>query len=308
MAKGKWDYDVAIVGGGPGGLVSALYLRRFLRSVALLNSGEPRASWIPRTYNLLGFRGGISGAGLLGRLEDQVDELGAIRIAGRFQIRQRDSKGFVLESESRTITARKVIVATGVQDVQPPIDNLLRLRQEGLLRYCPICDAFEYKGKNIAVLAQDEHGLRASLFLAPYGGCLDVIWPGSQKVPAELRKACRDNNVRIHAGELISITEKDHKRGGLWIHVRKNDGRTVRLDSYVCYVALGVVVNDFALRHIAGIERTSEGYLVTDTHQSLGVPGLYAVGDCVQGLAQIATAAGQAAVAATRIHNELRTE
>jgi thioredoxin reductase (NADPH) len=55
-------------------------------------------------------------------------------------------------------------------------------------------------------------------------------------------------------------------------------------------VALGAQVDDCAK-------------LVVDNRQCTTVPGLYAVGDVVCGLNQIAVAAGQAAVAATRIHN-----
>ncbi|MBC7692591.1 MAG: FAD-binding protein [Methylotenera sp.] len=56
-----WDFDCAVIGGGPGGLVSALSLKRFRRKVILLNSGKPRAAWIPKAHNLMGFPGGISG-------------------------------------------------------------------------------------------------------------------------------------------------------------------------------------------------------------------------------------------------------
>ncbi len=64
-------------------------------------------------------------------------------------------------------------------------------------------------------------------------------------------------------------------------------------------------MNDGAFRDLKGLKRTDEGYLVTGPHQELSVPGLFAVGDCVEGLAQIGVAAGQAAVAATTIHREL---
>jgi thioredoxin reductase (NADPH) len=54
--------------------------------------------------------------------------------------------------------------------------------------------------------------------------------------------------------------------------------------------------------------RTGTGFLLTDKDQRTSVPGLYAAGDCVQGLAQISVAAGQAAVAASAIHLELLSE
>lgn len=288
--------------------MSALYLRRFLRRVIIVNSGDPRAAWIPRSHNVLGFRAGISGEGILRLLEEQVDDVGVDRETGRFQVFRKGVRGFRLVSQGMEFTARKVVLATGMQDVQPLIDNLLRLRQEGLLRYCPVCDAYEYRDQKIAVLAQDEHGLKTSLFLTGFAKRLDVVWPGSQPVPRSLSGICKKKNVEIHKGDLVSIDERDRGRAGLTLSVRKKDGRLIRFDSYVCYVALGVVVQDFAFRHLNGLERSPDGFLIADTHQRLSIPGLYAVGDCVQGLAQISVASGQAAVAATAIHNELRAE
>ena len=70
------------------------------------------------------------------------------------------------------------------------------------------------------------------------------------------------------------------------------------------YVALGLRArSELATR--LGAEHDSDGALVVDSHQQTTVPGLYAAGDIVQGLAQIGVAIGQAAIAATAIHNGL---
>jgi len=59
------DAECLIIGGGPAGLTAALYLGRFRRRVVLVDSGSSRASWIPKTHNLIGFPQGISGPELL---------------------------------------------------------------------------------------------------------------------------------------------------------------------------------------------------------------------------------------------------
>jgi len=45
---------------------------------------------------------------------------------------------------------------------------------------------------------------------------------------------------------------------------------------------------------------------VVDDRQQTSIPGLYAAGDMVRGLNQITTAQGEAAIAATAMHNRLR--
>lgn len=302
-----WDFEAAVIGGGPGGLVSALYLRRFLRETIIVNSGQPRAAWIPKTHNLLGYRGGVSGGELLSRLHGQIREVGTARAEGMYKV-QRISGGFRLHGEKDEFTARKVILATGMEDVQPPLENLVKLRNKGFLRYCPVCDAFEHRNRKLAVLAQDDHGLRATLFLRRFTRSLDVIWPTTQRVPRELREACDKEQIRIHRGALLAAEEKGGGKRGLWLAVKTEEDRLVRMGVDACYVALGSVVHDFAFRHMKKLERSQDGFLIADEKQRLSIPGLYAVGDCVQGLAQIAVAAGQAAVAATQIHNTLRSE
>ena len=69
-------WDCLIVGGGPAGLTAATYLRRFHRSVALIDNGQSRAKWIPKTHNCPGFPSGVSGTALLTRLGDQAGQYG----------------------------------------------------------------------------------------------------------------------------------------------------------------------------------------------------------------------------------------
>ena len=84
--------------------------------------------------------------------------------------------------------------------------------------------------------------------------------------------------------------------------VRTSDDRTHRFDSL--YVALGLRARS-AMAIALGAEHDDDGALIVDAHQQTTVPGLYAAGDVVRGLAQISVAMGQAAIAATDIHNGL---
>lgn len=219
------DFECAIIGGGPGGLVSALYLRRFLRSVVVASGGAPRASWIPKTHNLVGYRGGISGVELLSRLQQQLDELGVERAVGLFKI-SKIRGGFRVTSNEDQFTAKKVIIATGITDHEPELGNVPALRRLGLLRYCPVCDAYEYQNKRIAVMARDEHGLMSSLFLSKFTKKLQVIWSPSARIPRELARRCEGKGLVIHHSNVEAMSAQKGAEPGLMITL---EGQTKNL-------------------------------------------------------------------------------
>lgn len=298
------DYEVAVIGAGPGGLVSALYLRRFLRSTIIASAGSPRASWIPRTHNLLGYRDGISGADILMRLNSQLDDCGVDRAVGECRVAP-IARGFEVSCGKKSFTATRVILATGMTDVQPSLKNLTRLRRSGLLRYCPVCDAYEYQNKKLLVLAQDAHGLKAASFLSGFSKRVSVLWPSSEKLTSHLSKTRSWRGGPLLVGTLQAM--KAVEGGKLAVEFADERGRQRTASFDAAYVALGSTINDSAFRHLKKIERDEDdGTILVDRYQETGHPGIFAVGDCVKGLAQIAVAAGQAAVAATHIHNDLR--
>src|SRR5690554_2976290 len=105
--------DVAIIGGGPAGLTAATYLRRFLRSVVVLDAGPSRARYIPESHNCPGFPQGVSGDELLARMREQAEGFGATIVRARADGLEHGPDGFVVAAEGGDWQAEKVILATG---------------------------------------------------------------------------------------------------------------------------------------------------------------------------------------------------
>jgi thioredoxin reductase (NADPH) len=139
--------DALIVGAGPGGLMAAIYLARFKRKVVIIiDASASRAALISKSHNLPAFHG-ISGVELLARMKEQVAILGVHLVEGTVDTISRDRAGFVASVGDADIQASKVVLATGIVDRNPPVKDRVSAVAEGLLRYCPICDAFEAIGK-----------------------------------------------------------------------------------------------------------------------------------------------------------------
>lgn len=292
--------DAAVIGAGPAGLTAAIYLGRFKRAFLVFDGGDARASWIPRTRNHPGFPDGIPGPELLDRMRSQAERFGARIMPCVIQDLRPTDAGFELISAQGRWVARTVLMATGVRDNEPPLPDVADAVRRALLRVCPICDGYEVSGKRVAIISDSALGAREAQFLKTYTDQIRLIHIG----PPE----ALDANVRADlAAEGVGVLETPIERVVLnpdqdqALHFGPD--RIERFDAV--YSALGVTPR-VRLALAAGAALDESGRLIVDDRQMTSVPGLYAAGDVVRGLNQISTAEGEAAQAATSMHNRLR--
>lgn len=287
--------DCLIVGGGPAGLTAAIYLARYRRSVALVDSNKSRASLIPKTHNYPGFSGGISGPALLKNLRKQAHAYGIGVKHGTVQslIPKKDDT-FHATTTDGPISAHRIILATGLVDKDLHLPRPFEAIKEGVLRYCPICDGYEATGKRICVIGSEEEAARKALFLRTYSRKVTLL---SLDDGGSASSDLEDAGIRVVRSRPVDIKKIDSG-----IVFTFDNGASETFD--VVYPVLGCSVrSELALD--LGAKHNEVGCLETDHHQRTGVKGIYAIGDVVSDLHQIAVGAGHAAVAATHIHNSL---
>lgn len=292
-------YDCIVIGGGPAGLAAATYLGRFMRSSLVIDAGGGRASSIPTTHNLLGFPEGISGQVLLARMHQHATRYGAKVVNDFVKGVIQTQSGFVVTTAIEEVRTRTLLLAQGVKNHRPKLSQEAHDRgvARGLIRYCPICDAYEIRGRRVAVLGCSEHGAAEAMFVRHYSDAVTLLTQDASRLSeAEKTKLTRGGiaTERVPIGNL-SINDQD-------LTVKLADGRSLRFDTL--YVALGTSAHSDLARMI-GAELGPSGCILVDEHQETTISGMFAVGDMVEGLDQIAVAAGQAAKAATAIHNRL---
>ena len=292
--------DCLVVGGGPGGLTTAIYLSRYLRSCVIFDAGGGRAASIPRSHNLPGFPGGISGAAFLARLENQLRDYGGTIQKGEIDAVARMGDRFSASCGPDVLHARTVVLATGVINQRPEMPDAMHdiAVARGLLRYCPICDGYEARQMNVAVLGCDDHGLEEAEFLRTYGARVTLLAQQSRELTPEALDRLDHQGIKVASSPTRQLTLGDDR-----VEVRLLDGQALTFETL--YPALGSSPRT-RLATALGASLTQSGCLQTDAHQQTSVAGLYAVGDVVEGLDQISVATGQAATAATAIHNLLR--
>lgn len=292
--------DCLVIGGGAAGLSAAMYLGRFRRKVLVIDDGGSRVAMIPRSRNVLGFPDGIAGADLLERMRLHAERYGATRELGWVErLDLLEDGSFEAVAGSRRLRARKVLLATGARDVEPDLPGLGPALKAGQVRYCPVCDGYETQGRRVAVLGREVHGLREAAFVAGFDNQVTWLAMGSlHAVPGPELARLRETGVQIVDGQPRRM-ECAPAEG---VQVEMRDGQVLAFD--VLYPALGLT-HASQLAVALGARAQDDGQLEVDEHCQTSVAGLYAAGDVAAGLNQISVAAGQAAIAATAIHNGL---
>jgi thioredoxin reductase (NADPH) len=291
-------YDCLIVGGGPAGLTAAIYLARYRRKVLVVDSGKSRAAWIPKTHNYPGFEDGISGKALLAKLHEQAEEYGAELREGEVTKLEESRDGFVATADAKSIPARRILMATGIVDETPALPGLHDAVYDGALRFCPICDGYEARDQRIAVLGNAETGWRKALFLRTYSKDVTLVCVDDPKSASE---ECR----RALSEAKVTFTDEcavDVDRSGEDIAVVLESGTRLEFDTL--YPALGCEVRAKLVTAL-GAKTNDTGNLLVNDCQLTSIKGIYAAGDVVSDLHQISVGIGHAAIAATKIHNEL---
>ena len=294
-------FDCLVVGGGPAGLTAAIYLTRFHLSSKVVDAGESRAAWIPCTHNHPGYPEGIAGKELIGRMKVQAQKYGASIVTGRVTRVDRVEGGVRAEWGEGSVTARTVLLATGVRNRRPPMD--LELHDDalarGLIRYCPICDGYEVTDKKVGVIGSGGHGVAEAVFIRSYTPDVTLIAPDkAHMLSAEDKARLEEYGIAAVDGPCHAVAAHEN-----CIVVDTADGHHT-FDSV--YPALGSD-NRTELAVQLGCA-LAQANIEVDSHQRTTVPGVYAAGDVVLGLDQISHAMGEGGVAATTIRNDLARE
>lgn len=292
--------DCLIIGAGPAGLTAAIYLARFHRDIRLIDGGASRAELIPLSHNYPGFPPGISGIDLLTRLRQQVDGYGAITLHTQVRsLQRRDDLHFEAElDDGSRLQARSVLLATGIEDELPaeleePYDAIRAAR----VRLCAICDGYEVDGDDVAVYGEAECAIRHAVFLRTFTDRVTVIVHGESEACAQALELAGHYGIRLIGDRVDRMRIEDDK-----VILLTCEGEELCFD--MVYPTLGSRVrSELAIR--LGAVCDESGALRVDRQQCTSVPGLYAAGDVVSALHQVSTATGQAAQAATAIHNSL---
>lgn len=281
--------NIVIIGSGPAGVSAALYAARAGVETTVLTKGPGALNRAELIQNYYGFAEPISGAELERRGIEGAKALG-VQFVTTEAVGLTYMDKLTVETLAGDFPADAVILATGASRAAPHIPGLAGLEGHGV-SYCATCDAFFYRGKDVAVLGSGEYALHEVQALLPVVKSVTLLTNGSPLT------ASFPPEVTVCPEKVNAILGEERVSG-----VELSGGKTVALSGV--FVALGVA-GSTALARKLGAEVDGNRILV-DEHMQTTLPGLYAAGDCTGGLLQVAKAVYEGALAGTEAAKALR--
>jgi thioredoxin reductase len=283
------------VGAGSAGLSAALTLARCRRRVLVADGGAPRNAPSGGVHNFLS-NDGIPPAELLRLARAQLAPYPTATIR-ELKITKlvRHEQGFEItgttsQGHAWTGTARRVLLATGVEDILPPLPGFRELWGSGVL-HCPYCHGYEVRDQPLAVYGRGKTVTGLALLLTNWSRDLVVVTDGPNHLTDRNRERLAQQGIGVREEPVASLALGP--KGGLRC-VEFTDG------SYLERAALFLHAPQEQRSPLAaelGARFTGKGAIWVNKNSQTTVPGLYAAGDIVPGPQQalLAAAAGNKA-------------
>ncbi|MFD8098617.1 NAD(P)/FAD-dependent oxidoreductase [Nocardia fluminea] len=299
------SYDVVVLGGGAAGLNGALMLARSRRSVAVIDAGAPRNAPAQGIHGLLG-REGMPPLELLELGRAEVRGYGGHVVSGEVVsvARAGDTAGaefLVTLADGSTVSARRILVATGLADELPDVPRLREHWGHDVL-HCPYCHGWEVRDQRIAVLASGPMSVHQALLFSQLTDDIVFLSHTADPLTAEDAEKLVARGIRIVDGKVVEVLGTDRLTG-----VQLADGSVVERDALVVGPRMNTratFLTDLGLipePHPSGMG----DHIPADPTGRTAVPGVWIAGNATDPSAQVGAAAAAGAMAGAQINAEL---
>lgn len=289
-------YDVLIVGGSHAGLSAAMAIGRLQRSALIVDGGQARNSVAEQAHNIAG----LDGQGpndLRENARRDLLEYKTIKFQKGFveSIRKVDGNFEAKLISGELILSRKVILAFGVKDELPAIDEIWDLWGKSVF-HCPFCHGHEFKNKKIGLIGNGhylEHMIPMMLNLSPD---LIVFPQEALNVDNVVLKNIENRNIKVYSSKIKRLVRDNGRLKGVFLE----DGVEIELNALLV-APVGKVRLSSDIGEQLSCDKDEDGFIKVDAIGKTSVDGIFAAGDITSRFQSVvqALASGQKAGAAT---------
>lgn len=309
---GSQVFDVVVIGGGTAGLAAATSLARFRHRVAVIDADSPRNAPAHGVHNYLS-RDGLPPLELLRIGRDDLREYGAAVIDGTVTAVRKtlDSPAlqFTVElADGRALSARRVLVASGLTDELPDVAGIAERWGRDVL-HCPYCHGWEVRDRNLAMFVTAAAGLHTVQLWRQLSDRLTVVLAPGVSPSDEQWEQFAARGISVVDGTVSELVVTDDALSGLRLasgHVADCDALAISttVNARVDFLApLGLHPVPFMMGDTVFGSRLETGPM-----GATGVQGLYAAGNATDPFTQVAASVSAGLLTASAVNVSLIEE
>lgn len=297
----KKQMDVIIIGGSYSGLAAAMALGRALRQVLVIDSGLPCNRQTPYSHNFL-TQDGQTPKDIATLARQQVQQYNTVKFFNGLATKGRKIKnGFEIETATgESFQSTKLIFATGIKDIMPPIDGFSECWGISVL-HCPYCHGFEVKNEPTGVLGNGKKGFEFVSMISNWTKDLTLFTNGKPILTKDQMSKLASHKINMVEAEIERLA---HESGHLETIIFK-DGTTHAIKALY---APRPFEQHCTIPESLGCEINEEGYIITDPIQRTSIPGVFASGDNTTRMRTVANAVAMGTTAGMMVNKEIVLE
>jgi len=301
------NYDVIIIGAGPAGLTSAIYLGRSKIKTLVIEKVAVGGKLlvIDNLENYPGFPDGINGFELASKLDAQSKKFGAEFIFEEVIDIKQINDIFEVSTTNNKYNAKIVVIASGSTYRHLNVEGEQKLLGKGV-SFCATCDGAFFKEQVVAVVGGGNSALEEALFLTRFAREVYIIHRRDEfRAVKVLQDRIRSNSkIKIVLNSIVTKICGENKVESVIINNVKDNKKTeLKVDGI--FIAIGQKPNTDFCKNLLKLDE--KGYIITNEFLETSVPGIYAIGDVRDTkLRQVATAVGDGAYIFAKIEEYLK--
>lgn len=264
-------FDCIVIGGGPAGLASALTLGRALKKTLVIDNNNARNKVTRKSHAFL-TQDGVTPEELRAKAEHDVDQYKDVSRVNDTVVKLiKENDHFIVETKQQKYTTKKVMICTGLRETLPDIKGLKESYGKSIF-YCPWCDGYELKNKDLLISVQPEQVKHMALLLSNWSEDIVISSKDFSVLTAEDKAFMDKKKIKLIESE---VTEFKHSDGNINEVVFENGERIPRSGALI-----GVKWDtDFEFLNGLNIEREENGKIKIEQFGETSVPGLFVAGE-----------------------------
>lgn len=299
--KQPTNFDVIIVGGSYAGLAAAMALGRALRNVLVIDGGSPCNKQTPHSHNFL-TNDGKTPKEIASLAKQQVRMYGTVSfLDGLATVGIKTKKGFEIQTQAgETLTSRKLIFATGIKDLMPPIQGFAESWGISVL-HCPYCHGYEVRHQKTGIIANGDVGFEISSLISNWTKELTLYTNGKSALTNQQKAKLEKHQIVIVEAEIDHL----ENHSGYIQNIVFTNG--TKASAKAIYARIPFVQHS-SIPEELGCEITQDGYIKIDSAQRTSIQGVYACGDNTTRMRTVANAVSMGTTTGLMVNKELIEE